>query len=148
MLFWIAIKKWYRSNEGYCAVLSNCTVYHAVQGDSNFSVCEWNLEGWPNETSSELCTLRTICLVCSCKFRVCGGNPYRLCDQSNKETKMNFENLVLGQQVFQNPQLQSILIFSTFVHPYFLLYSLCYLHFFLVFSAVTFKFHSIWWKFR
>ena len=141
MLFWIAIKKWYHSNEGYCAVLSNCTVYHAVQGDSNFSVCEWNLEGWPNETSSELCTLRTICLVCSCKFRVCRGNPYRWCDQSNKETKMNFENLVLGQQVFQKPRLQSILIFSTFVHP-------CYLYFFLVFSAVIFKFHWISWKFR
>lgn len=97
-----------------------------------------------NETSPGLCTHRTICLVRSSKFRVCRGNPYRLCDQSNKETKINFENLVLGQQVFQNPQLQSILIFSTFVHPYFLLYSLCYLHFFLVFSAVTFKFHSIW----
>ena len=99
---------------------------------------------YSNETSPGLCTHRTICLVCSSKFRVCRGNPYRLCDQSNKETKINFETLVLGQQVFQNPQLQSILIFSTFVHPYFLLYSLCYLHFFLVFSAVTFKFHSIW----
>ena len=53
-----------------------------------------------NETSQGLCT---ICLVCSSKFWVCRGNPYRWCDQSNKETKMNFENLVLGQQVFQNP---------------------------------------------
>ena len=84
-----------------------------------------------NETSSELCTLPTICLVCSSKFRVCRGNPYRWCHQSNKETKMNFENLALGQQVFQKPQLQSILIFSAFVHP-------CYLYFFLVFSAVIF----------
>ena len=54
-----------------------------------------------NETSPGLCTHRTICLVGSSKFRVCRGNPYRWCDQSNKETKMNLENL--GQQVFQNP---------------------------------------------
>lgn len=40
-----------------------------------------------NETSPGLCTHRTICLVGSSKFRVCRGNPYRWCDQSNKETK-------------------------------------------------------------
>ena len=31
------------SNESYWAVLSCGTVYYAVQGGSNFWVCEWNL---------------------------------------------------------------------------------------------------------
>ena len=30
------------SNESYCAVLSCGAIYYAVQGESNFSVCERN----------------------------------------------------------------------------------------------------------
>ena len=34
---------WYdHSNESYWAVISCGTVYYAVQGGSNFSVCGWN----------------------------------------------------------------------------------------------------------
>ena len=35
------------SNESYWAVLSCGTVYYAVQGGSNFSVCGWNPKVWP-----------------------------------------------------------------------------------------------------
>ena len=34
------------SNESYWAVLSCGTVHYAVQGGSNFRVCEWNPEAW------------------------------------------------------------------------------------------------------
>ena len=33
-------------NESYWAVLSCGTVYYAVQGGSNFWVCEWNPKVW------------------------------------------------------------------------------------------------------
>ena len=36
------ILKCNNSNETYWTVLSCCTVYYAVQGGSNFWVCEWN----------------------------------------------------------------------------------------------------------
>ena len=35
------------SDESYWAVLSCGTVYYAVEGGSNFSVCEWNPSGRP-----------------------------------------------------------------------------------------------------
>ena len=37
------IYKWHHSNESYGPVLSCGAVYYAIQGDSNFGVCQWNL---------------------------------------------------------------------------------------------------------
>ena len=37
----------YHFNESYWVVLSNGTVYYAVQGGSNFWVCGWNPMVWP-----------------------------------------------------------------------------------------------------
>ena len=42
-----AVLKCSHSNESYWAVLSCGTVYYAVQGGSNFWVCEWNPKVWP-----------------------------------------------------------------------------------------------------
>ena len=48
---------------------------------------------------------------------------------------------------FQKPQLQSVSIFSKFVHPCLPLYYLCYLYVILKFRAVIFMFNPILWQF-
>ena len=58
---------------------------------------------------------------------------------------MNFQNL-LGKQVFKTQKLQSVSIFPQFVHLFPFLYLLCYLYLLVMFWAVQFMFHSVWWR--
>ena len=54
--------------------------------------------------------------------------------------------IILNVTIFQKPQLQSVILFSKFVHQCHLLYLMCYLYFLFMFWAVIFMFHSILWQ--
>ena len=51
------------SNESYWAVLSCGTVYYAVQGDSNYSLCEWNPMMWPFKWNFFISIFARCCFV-------------------------------------------------------------------------------------
>ena len=56
------------SHESYWAVLSCGTVYYAVQGSSNFWVCEWNPKVWPFKGKLLSSTFLWYCLLCCTKW--------------------------------------------------------------------------------
>ena len=56
------------SHESYWVVLSCGTVYYAVQGGSNFWVCEWNPKVWPFKGKLLSSTFLWYCLLCCTKW--------------------------------------------------------------------------------
>ena len=56
------------SHESYWVVLSCGTVYYAVQGSSNFWVCEWNPKVWPFKWKLLSSTLLRYCLLCCTRW--------------------------------------------------------------------------------
>ena len=68
------------ANESYWAVLSCCAVDHAIQGGSNFWVCEWNPKVWPFKWK----LLSSTFLLCSWSCHTRWFYEILKCDHSNE----------------------------------------------------------------